>query len=75
MYNAYSFMTLALDGMSDQRHALAALYPWGSKHGTYGTVRWVGLRAGLETEVREKILAFAEDRTPVVQSVIRHYTD
>jgi hypothetical protein len=39
---------------------------------------WVGLRSGLDTEVRGKILCPCQgsnsDR-PVVQSVIRHYTD
>jgi hypothetical protein len=29
MYSCYSFMTSALDGMSGQRHAPAALYPRG----------------------------------------------
>jgi hypothetical protein len=42
-------------------------------------IRWkgglVGLSTGLDTEAREKILCPAEDRTPVVQSVDRHYTD
>jgi hypothetical protein len=33
---------------------------------------WVGLRAGLDTEARGKILASAGDRAPVVQSVVRH---
>jgi hypothetical protein len=34
----------------------------------------VGLRAGLDTEVKKKSFASAGDRTPVVQSVTRHYT-
>jgi hypothetical protein len=29
MYSSYSFTTSALDGVSGQHHALAALYPWG----------------------------------------------
>jgi hypothetical protein len=29
MYSSYSFTTSALDGVSGQRHAPAALYPWG----------------------------------------------
>jgi hypothetical protein len=28
VYSSYSFLTLALDGVSGQRHALAMLYPW-----------------------------------------------
>jgi hypothetical protein len=33
------------------------------------------LRAGLDTETIRKKIASAWDRTPVVQSVVRHYTD
>jgi hypothetical protein len=35
----------------------------------------VGLRSSMETEDRGKILSSAGDRTLVVQSVVRHYTD
>jgi hypothetical protein len=35
----------------------------------------VGLRAGLEREAREKILYLCQDRTPVIQFVLRRYTD
>jgi hypothetical protein len=41
----------------------------------YTLDRSLGLRAGQDTEVRKKSLASAGDRTPVVQSVLRHYTD
>jgi hypothetical protein len=34
-----------------------------------------GLRAGLDTEARGKFYASAGDRPPVVQSVVRHYTE
>jgi hypothetical protein len=34
----------------------------------------MGLRAGLDTEARGKILCVCRNRTPVVQSVVRHYT-
>jgi hypothetical protein len=29
MYRSYSFMTLALDGVSDECHVPAVFYPWG----------------------------------------------
>jgi hypothetical protein len=35
----------------------------------------VGLRAGLEREAREKTLYLCQDRTPVIQFVLRRYTD
>jgi hypothetical protein len=41
-------------GVCDQRHALAALYPQGKD--PLGTEGWLGLRVGLDTEVRGKIL-------------------
>jgi hypothetical protein len=40
-----------------QRHALAALYPGERTPGTHCTGGWVGLRAGLDTEVRGKTLS------------------
>jgi hypothetical protein len=62
-------------GVSSQRHALATLYTLGKDPGTHWTGAWVGLRAGLDTEAGGKFLPFAGDRTPVFQSVVRHYTD
>jgi hypothetical protein len=59
-------------GVSGQRHAPAALYPRGKDTCTGG---WVGLRAGLDTEVRGKILSprrGSNPDRPVVQSVARH---
>jgi hypothetical protein len=61
-----------------QRHAPAALYPHGkgerTPHRTHCTGGWVDPRAGLETEVRGKILCLCRgsklDR-PVVQSAVR----
>jgi hypothetical protein len=35
----------------------------------------VGLRAGLDAEARGKTFVPSGDRTPVVQPVVRHYTD
>jgi hypothetical protein len=75
-HSSYSFFTSALDGVSGQRHAPAALYSWERTPGTHWIGGWVGLRAGLDTEARGNMLfASTGDRTPVVQSVVRHYTD
>jgi hypothetical protein len=57
-YSSYSLFNLALDGVSGQRHAPAALYPQERTTGTHWIGGWVGLRAGLDTEVNEKILCF-----------------
>jgi hypothetical protein len=46
--------------------------------GTHCTGGWVDLRAGLDTEVRGKVLCPCRGSNPdrpVVQSVVRHYTD
>jgi hypothetical protein len=40
-YSSYSFTTSALDGMSGQRHAPAALYPRGKDPGTHWIGGWV----------------------------------
>jgi hypothetical protein len=64
--------------VSGQRHAPAALCFGERTPGTHYTRGWVGLRAGLDKEVRGKILCPCRgsnlDR-PDVQSVARHYTD
>jgi hypothetical protein len=64
-------------GVSDQRHAPAALCPGERTPGTHCTGGWVGPRAGLDTEDRGKILCPCRrsnpDR-PDVQPVVRHYT-
>jgi hypothetical protein len=52
----YSFLASAVDGVSGQRHALAALYPWKRIPDTHWTGGLVGLGAGLDTEARGKIL-------------------
>jgi hypothetical protein len=54
-YSSYSFLTSALDG-SGKRHAPAALCPEERTPGTHCTGGWVGLRAGLDTEVTGNIL-------------------
>jgi hypothetical protein len=58
-YSCYSFLTSALDGVSITSRERTP--------GTHWIGGWVGLRAGLDTEVREeKYFASAGDRTPVV---------
>jgi hypothetical protein len=77
-YSSYSFTTSALDGVSGQRHAPTALCPVERTPGTHCTEGWVGLRAGLDTETRGKILCLCQGSNPdrpVVQSVVKHYTD
>jgi hypothetical protein len=49
--------------------------PWERTHSTHWIGGWVVLRVGLDTEARGKSFASATDRTPVVHSVVRHYTD
>jgi hypothetical protein len=65
-------------GVSGQCHALAALCPVERAPGTHCTLGLVGLRAGLDTEVRGKIsypCRGSNPDRPVIQSVVRHYTD
>jgi hypothetical protein len=78
-YSSYSFTTSALDGgeWSESRPG-RDLPPEERTPGTHWTGGWVGPRAGLDTEVRGKILfpcrGSNPDR-PDVQPVVRHYTD
>jgi hypothetical protein len=65
-------------GVSDKRHAPATLCPGEKTPVTHCTGGWVGLTVGLDTEVRGKILCLCRESNPdhpVVQSVVRHYTD
>jgi hypothetical protein len=78
-YSSYSFWTSALDGgeWSASRPG-RAFTPGESTPGTHSTGGWVGLRAGLDTEVRGKILCprrGSNPDRPVFQPVVRHYTD
>jgi hypothetical protein len=41
--------------------------PPGKDSSTHCTGGWVGLRAGLDTEARGKVLCLCQDRIPVVQ--------
>jgi hypothetical protein len=51
-------------GVSGQRHAPAALYPWGKDPEPV----WMQV-------LEEKSSAPVGDQTPIVQPVVRHYTD
>jgi hypothetical protein len=62
-------------GVNGERHAPAALYPPGENPGTHWIRGWMGLRAGLDTEAREKSFTSTGDWTPIVQSVVRHATE
>jgi hypothetical protein len=59
--STYSFLTSTIDGVSDQRHAAAALYLW-INPGTHRIGGWVGLRDDLE--VRGKILCLCRGKNP-----------
>jgi hypothetical protein len=74
---SYSFLTSALDRGSGQRHAPAALYLRGKDPPVpIGQKVLVSPRDSMDAETRRKILsASVGDRTPVVQSVVSHYTD
>jgi hypothetical protein len=71
-YSSYSFLTLV------SVRPRPRFTPRERTPGTRCTGGWVGPRVGLDTEVGEKILlpcwGSNTDR-PVVQSVVRHYTD
>jgi hypothetical protein len=73
-YSSYSFSTPALDrGEWSASRPCRAFTP-----GTHCTGGWVGPRAGLDTEDRGKILCprrGSNPDRPVVQPVVRHYTD
>jgi hypothetical protein len=73
------FFTSALDGSEwPASHPGHALPPRKRNAGTHWIGGWVGLRAGLHTEVGGKILCLCKGSNPdrpVIQSVVRHYTD
>jgi hypothetical protein len=73
-YSSCSFLTSALDWVIGQCHAPATLYPQGKGPGARRIGGSVGLSWSTQ-RLREKFSASAEDRTPVVQSVVRHCTD
>jgi hypothetical protein len=51
-------------GMSGQCHALVTLYPWKNTPSTNWIGGWVGLRAGLDTEARGKVLCLCQGSNP-----------
>jgi hypothetical protein len=55
--------------VSGQRHAPVALYAWELTPGAHCTEGWVGLRAGLDTEARGKILYLCRGPVCVVYGV------
>jgi hypothetical protein len=63
-------------GVGGQRHAPAVLYPRGKDPRYYWTKGWVGAPEPVWTQgLEEKSFAPVGDRTPIGQSVVRHYTD
>jgi hypothetical protein len=62
-------------GVSGKCHVPAAIYPPERIPSTHWIRRWAGLTAGLYTEARKEWSVPAGDRTLVVRSVVRHYTD
>jgi hypothetical protein len=65
-------------GVSGQRHATPRFAPGERTPGTHCTGGWMGPRAGLDTEVRGKILSplpGIEPRPPGRPAVARHYND
>jgi hypothetical protein len=66
-------------GVTDQRHAPAALYPRERTPSAHWIEGWVSLRAGLRTEAGGKnpvcLRRGSNINRPAVQSVARHYTD
>jgi hypothetical protein len=75
MYSFYLFLTSALDGGECSASHFDRALPPDITPATPLIGDWWDLKAGLDTEAREKAFASAGDRTQVVQSVVRHYTD
>jgi hypothetical protein len=78
MCSSYFFSTSAIDGGEWSASRPIALYPQGKDPGTHCTGGWVGPRAGLDTGYGDKssrLLRGSKLDRPVVQPVVRHYTD
>jgi hypothetical protein len=56
-------------------HAEGSVSPRVNDPAMYWIGGWVDINAGLVTKARGKYFVSASDRTPVVQSIVRHYTD
>jgi hypothetical protein len=74
-YSSYSFLTSALEGTKWSASRSGHALPRETTPCTNWTGCWVGLKTGLDTDVRGRIFCLSGDRTPVTQSVDRHYTD
>jgi hypothetical protein len=74
-FSSESCLTSPLSRVSAERYVPAALTSGEWTPGTHWIEGWVGLRAGLETGTRETYISSAGNRTPVVQCVVRDYTD
>jgi hypothetical protein len=71
----YSYLTSVLDGGEWSASLPGRVLPPGERTpGIHWTGGWVGPRAGLDAEAGRKSSASVGGRTPVVQSVVRHYT-
>jgi hypothetical protein len=76
-YSSYSFSTSVLDGGEWSASCPGRALAPGNDPGTHYTGVWVGLRAGLDTDARGKILCpygGSNPNLPVVQSVISLYS-
>jgi hypothetical protein len=74
-YSSYSLFTSALDGCEWSASCPNRAVPPGKGHLVGG---WVYFRAALESAARGKILCLCRESNtghPVVQFVVRHYTD
>jgi hypothetical protein len=75
-YSSYSFTTSALDrGEWSASHPGRAFTPGERTCGTHCTGCWVGPEPVWTQRLEEKCFAPAGNRTPIVQPVVRHYTD
>jgi len=67
-------LTSAVDGSEWSASSPGRALPPERTPGTHLVGGWVGLRAGLDTETKGKKMS-AGDRTPIVQSGVRHCTE
>jgi hypothetical protein len=77
MCSSCSFTTSALDGVSGQRHTLAALYPRGKKNGTHWAGGWVAPEPIWTRRLQEITSCLCRQSNlvrPVLRSLVRHYT-